>query len=972
MLLVLLGGLTAAALVAPFLDRFLGRAAGWVLAAGFAVLLVPVLAAGSRIMDGETLEHVVAWMPEIGVELQLRMDGTAWLFTVLVLGIGALVLAYAAKYFPPGRQTGFYFFITAFAVSMQGLVLADDIIMMFVFWELTTICSFFLIGITGTSATRPAVRTYIVTALGGLALLAAVIMLVMRTGTTTLSTILADPSWRQDGTFLTTVVVLVIVAVFTKSAQFPFHYWLPDAMAASTPVSTYLHAATMVKAGIYLAMRFSPAFADVAVWNTVLVTAGLFTAVIGAVFALQRTDLKELLAYSTVSQLGLIIAVIGVGTPGALASAAVHTLAHAMFKAALFMLIGVIDHTAGTRDIRRLTGLRRAMPVTAVLTTIAALSMAGIPPLFGFVSKEGLFTAFLELPGSAGGLAVAAAVIASVGTFAYSFRIVHGAFGGPAGERGSREPLLFLLPPAVAAAGGFVAPFVLAGIDPLVSRTVLDNLGVVHEPHLALWHGFNVPLLLSAVVIGVGLVLARGHRTVERALSGRLFPVPGTVVFDFLHGAIVAFGRRIGDLTRTHSLAPFLGTTVVVLIGFTVSQLIAQPDVPDHPAEVTHPVDWLLVGLLLVSVVASLAVRSRLAALSLVGIAGFTVAMWFQLIGGVDLVLTQLTVEILTVVVVVLVLRRLPHRFRPSTLRRKVTTGTIAIAAGLSATLAVYTLTGRRERSPASDYFMTETLNETGGSNVVNVILVDYRALDTLGELTVLGVAGLIMIAVIRTSGTARFWRLPSIERYARNVVHVARDNVIVMSTAARLLAPVILVWSVILLFTGHQRPGGGFVAALVGSAGAALYFLTAPSDSRGKLRIPPVALIAAGIATGAGAGLLGFFQGSFLHPLHVEIPFPWGGYDFTTALIFDIGVYLAVVGVLLAALKELGQEPLPPAGTMEAAEPVDGAAPTGQDQGAGPDDGAGPGHGAMPSDQDDDAATVSGDSRVDEMAGER
>ena len=922
--------------MAPILDRTGGRAAGWILAGGFAALLVPVLLAGDDIIGrGQTLEQVVAWMPELGIELRLRMDGIAWMFTVLVLGVGALVLAYAARYFPRGRQTGFYFFIIAFAASMQGLVLADDIIVMFVFWELTTICSFFLIGISGVSATRPAVRTYILTALGGLSLLAAVIMLVARTGTTTLSTILSDPTWRQDEVFLTTVVVLVIVAVFTKSAQLPFHYWLPDAMAASTPVSTYLHAATMVKAGIYLAMRFSPAFAEVTVWNAALVTAGLLTAVIGAIFALQRHDLKELLAYSTVSQLGLIVAAIGVGTPGALAAAAVHTLAHAMFKAALFMLVGVVDHTAGSRDIRQLSGLRRAMPVTMVLTAIAALSMAGIPPLFGFVSKEGLFTAYLDLPGAAGGIAAATAVIASIGTFAYSFRIVHGAFGGPSVESGARDPLLFLLPPAVAAVGGVVATTVLGRVDPLIGRTVLDTLGLTYEPHLALWHGFNLPLLLSGVVIVVGLVLARGHRAVERATAGKLFPVKGTAVFDTLHDTVVAAGRRVGDVTRTHSLAPFLGTTVVVLIGFALTQVIAQPAVPDHPADVAHPLDWLLVALLLVSVLASLTVRSRLAALALVGIAGFTVAMWYQLVGGVDLVLTQLSVEILTVVVIVLVLRRLPRHFRPSTIRRKITTGTIAIAAGLSATLAVYTLTGRRDRSLASDYFMTETLEETGGSNVVNVILVDYRALDTLGELTVLGVAGLIMIGVIRTNGTAVFWRIPRIERYARNVVHAARDNVIVMSTAARLLVPVILGWSVILLFTGHQRPGGGFVAALVGSAGAALYFLTAASDKEGGLRFRPVALIGSGIVTGVGAGLLGFVDGSFLHPLHFVIPFPWGDYDFTTALVFDVGVYLVVVGVILAALQELGQDPPVEERAAGAAAPTDGPAPAAQNDSA-------------------------------------
>ena len=912
MLLVLIGGLAAAALVAPAVDRMIGRATGWLMAAVFTVLLVVVLGQGPAVLSrGETIEQTVAWMPQLGVDLHLRMDGTGWLFSVLVLGIGALVLAYAARYFPPGPQTGFYFFIGAFAASMQGLVLADDIIVMFVFWELTTICSFFLIGISGVAATRPAVRTYILTAIGGLALLGAVIMLVARTGTTRLSEILADETWRQDSTFLTVVVVLVILAVFTKSAQFPFHYWLPDAMAASTPVSTYLHAATMVKAGIYLAMRMSPAFAEVALWNVVLVSVGLFTAIIGAVFALQRHDLKELLAYSTVSQLGLIIAVIGVGTPAALAAATAHTLAHSLFKAALFMLVGAIDHSEGTRDIRELRGrLRRTMPVTATLTLIAALSMAGVPPLMGFISKEGLLTAYLDLPGGAAAVAVAAAVVASIGTFAYSFRIVHGAFGGTPAEGPRRDPYLVLLAPGIAAVAGLVLPFLLTGLDPLVNRTVLDNLGARYDSHLALWHGWNIPLFLSGIVILVGVLLSRRHRTVSRAMDRTLFPSQGTAVFDALHGRMVALGYRVGNLTRTRALAPFLGTTVVVLIVFAAAQLVSGPGVPPYPANVTEPLDWLLVAVLLVAVLAAVSVRSRLAALSLVGIAGFTVAIWYQFVGGVDLVLTQLLVEILTVVVAVLVLRRLPRRFLPSTTRRKVVTGAIALGAGATAFLGVYVLTGRRDRSPASDYFMAETLSDTGGRNVVNVILVDYRALDTLGELTVLGVAGLIMAGVIRTSPIAKFWRVSAIGRYARNVVFSARDNVLVMGTAARLLTPIVLVWSVYLLFTGHQRPGGGFIAALVGSAAAALYYLTASSSARARLPIRPTPVIAAGVAIGTGAGLLGLIEGSFLRPLHADIPLPGGGYyHFTTSLVFDVGVYLAVIGVILMALNELGDD---------------------------------------------------------------
>ncbi|MEE2042289.1 proton-conducting transporter membrane subunit, partial [Nocardiopsis tropica] len=508
-LLLLLAVLTVTVLSVPVLDRLLGRATGWPLAAVLALLTAAVLARGPDLWDGgPALEASLPWMPALGIGLSLRMDGLAWLFCVLVLGVGALVTAYSARYFPPGRRTGFYVLMSAFALAMTGLVLADDIVLLFVFWELTTICSFYLIGLSGPSASRPAVRTFLLTALGGLALLAAVVLLWVRTGTTRLSTILGDLSWTQDTGFTTAVAVLVIVAVFTKSAQFPFHYWLPDAMAASTPVSAYLHAAAMVKAGVYLAMRFSPAFADTAVWGTTLIVTGLATALLGAALALRSHDLKKLTAYSTVSQLGFLIAVIGVGTTQALIAAAVHTLAHALFKATLFMAVGVVDHQTGTRDLRELGGLRRAMPVTATVSALAALSMAGVPPLLGFVSKENLFEALLHTPGPAwlGPLAAVAAVLAAALTVAYAFRFVYGTFGGarvrhPGPDRPREAGALFLAAPAVAALAGLALGPAAPLLNPMAERAAADATGEQAQAHLALWHGVNPALAMSAAAL---------------------------------------------------------------------------------------------------------------------------------------------------------------------------------------------------------------------------------------------------------------------------------------------------------------------------------------------------------------------------------------------------------------------------------------------------------------------------------------
>ncbi|MEJ5912969.1 DUF4040 family protein [Pseudokineococcus sp. 1T1Z-3] len=930
MILLVLVVLTAAlAAAAPALARAMGRDAGLVLAGGLLALGL-TLGISAPWTLGETVDFSVPWLPVLDVALRLRLDGLSLAFGLLVLLVGALVMAYSARYLGSGPCSAFYGLMVFFAAAMLVLVLADDLVLLFVAWEATTLCSFFLITLSGPAGQQPAVRTLLLTAGGGLALLAAVATTVVATGTTQLSQALASPVWSEDPLLASTVALLVMVAAFTKSAQFPFHSWLPDAMAASTPVSAYLHAAAMVKAGIYLLLRFSSTFADVPVWYVGLVGVGLLTALMGALYAMQRTDLKALLAYSTVSQLGFLVATTGIGTSYAVTAAVAHTVAHALFKSALFMLVGVVDHQAGTREIPRLRGLRRAMPVTGVAMAVAALSMAGVPPLLGFISKEKMFAALLEFPGPtwagvlAGGVGVAAAVL----TFAYSGRLVLGAFGGPAEEEpaeGLRRPReaapSFLVPALVPAAAGVVlglwgsavAPLVTTGADAAAGATTTGR-GSVTDADLSLWHGLNPELLMSATAIALGTVLVLARHRVDRALVGRrLFPLTGVGVVEGFRTGSIAAGARVSALTGSDAPRRHLAVPLVVLLVLAGVGLTQLDGLPTPQADLTRGVDWLLLALVVVGVVVVVRATSRLGALVVVGLVGFVVALWFVVLGAMDVALTQLLVEVLTVVVGVLVLRRLPRHFAPAPRHRTVGAAALAVGAGAAATAAVLAMTGRRGLSPAGEFFLARAEEETGGTNVVNTILVDFRALDTFGELTVLGIAGVAVVAAL-SSRRLLPDRAPRTWREGSPVVSPG-ESAVVARTLARVLAPLTLVVSLWLLWRGHDAPGGGFIGALVGAATLALLFLVARSDSSAPVKVPAALLIGAGVVLCVAVGLAGLVvEGSFLEPFFIDV----GDSYVTTALVFDVGVYLTVVGVVVVALQQLGGVLLPGTGPGE------------------------------------------------------
>ncbi|MEV8135846.1 DUF4040 family protein [Microbacterium aurantiacum] len=893
--LILVGATCA---VAAPVARAAGRAAGWWLA------LPLVVAAGMLATLGSGTVWV-PWMPTLGVGFGLRLDGLSLLFSLIVLVIGALVLIYSARYLPRGPNASFFVLMTGFAAAMLLLVLADDLVLMFVAWEATTLCSFFLIARSGKDAREPAIRTLLVTAAGGLSLLAAVVVMWVGTGTTRITDVLVSDSWAQPG-FAIPVALLLAGAVFTKSAQFPFQAWLPDSMVAITPVSAYLHAAAMVKAGIYLALLFSPALAGELVWSSLLITSGLITAVFGAVTALRQTDLKALLAYSTISQLGLLVAMIGVGTPEALTAAVVHTVAHALFKAALFMLIGVIDHEAGTRDIRELANLRIRMPITIGALALAAASMAGIPPLLGFVSKESMFAAFIEAPGPVWFPVVLTVVgaLTAVFTFAYSGRIVLGALGGRTATRTIPEaPALFWGAPGLLAAAGLVLGVLPFLLDALVAGAATSAVGAPVDAYLELWHGFNLPLAVSAAVIALGTAMVVGRARVERVTDRLRSPVSGLAVVDATRAGIIRFGGMVGRTTGTTKPALHLGIPVAVLIVIAAVGVFTVPRLPAVVGDPTEPIDWLLLALVAAGTIAAVRARTRIAAVVVTGVVGTSMTVWFFVLGAADVAMTQLLVEILTVCVMVLLLRRLPREFAPSRAkRRRILPAALALGAGAATTLGVWVLTGRREMSPAAEFYLSEGETLTGGANIVNTILVDFRAFDTLGELTVLGAAGIAIAALL-------YSRRPTPVRSSRLLrgtpLSDAAHNSVFVRTVARVLVPAIVILSVVLLVRGHQEPGGGFIAALIGGAGFALLYLAAPSESAARIRWPFLALIGAGIVVGTGTGLLGYFDGSFLRPLSIDIL----GTKLTTALVFDVGVYLAVVGVVLTALNLLGRQ---------------------------------------------------------------
>lgn len=907
-----------AVILAPVAVKAIDRKAGLPLAGLFVVAAGVLIANLSSLADGGALSYSMTWVkdfvaPGVDVSFALRGDALSVFFALLALIIGAMVFIYSAAYLPKNRgNTSFYLIMTAFTLSILLLVLADDVVLLFLAWELVSLASFMLIARSGLGGEAGSQRTLILTFIGGLTLLSAVAIASTMAGTTNLTEILASDVWGKNEGLTTAVAVLIAVSAFTKSAQFPFHFWLPEAMAAATPVSAFLHAAAVVKAGVYLLIRFSTIFHDVAVWNWLLIVVGMGTAVMSAIFAVQKTDLKKLTAYSTVSHLGWIVATIGVGTPFAIAAAIVHTMAHALFKSSLFMLIGVVDHEAGSRDIRRLGKMWNKMPWTFGSVVIGAASMAAVPPLLGFVSKEGMLTAFQEAPiGNAGVvILLIAAAVGAFFTFTYSAKIVFGAFfDGPRNMDHVHEaPVSLWLP---AALPGFMSlPLVLIlGLFDAPIDAIVGAVGMEHHSHLALWHGVNVPLAISVAVLVAGVAGVLVRKKFWPVMEGReLLPTNGNTLLHGVNTGSESIGRVFAKMAATHNPALLLLPIILCVVALGAVTLFFTEGVDGvallpRVDGLDNPWDLLPLAIIALSLSGLVRTQNRLTGAILIGTAGVGVTLQMFLLGAPDVALTQFTVEALSVIVMMMVLRYLPERFHPVSKVRRNWSIVLAVAAGVVSFLGVWALIGRHERSELAMWFLNEAPGITGGDNVVATIIVEFRALDTLGELSVLGMAAVVIAAV--TSTLPRFPFTPGTRPAPFGQSQL---NSVPLRKALVLVVPILAVLSVMVFWRGHQESGGGFPAALIMGAAIGLTYLSRGSDEIVFGPLAPIRLTGIGIITALAAGFVGYWHhgfgnGGFLTAIHGDFL----GQHLTTSLIFDLGIYLAVLGMLTMAINALG-----------------------------------------------------------------
>ncbi|MCQ9675555.1 DUF4040 family protein [Corynebacterium sp. BF-R-2] len=917
LLYVLILAAVAVAL-APVAVKVADRAAGYPLAGIFIIAAALLAREFPALARGEELSYSVTWVrdvvaPGVDVNLAFRGDALGIFFAMLALVIGAVVFSYSAAYLPKGKgNVSFYVLMTAFTLSILLLVLANDVVVLFLAWELVSLASFMLIARSGKSGEAGSQRTLILTFVGGLTLLSGVAIAATAAGTTNLEGILASDVWAQRPGLTTGVAVLIALSAFTKSAQFPFHFWLPEAMAAATPVSAFLHAAAVVKAGVYLLIRFSTIFHDVAAWNWLLIVAGMGTAVMSAVFAVQKTDLKKLTAYSTVSHLGWIVATIGVGTPFAIAAALVHTLAHALFKSSIFMLIGVIDHEAGSRDIRRLGVLWNKMPWTFGSMLIGAASMAAVPPLFGFVSKEGMLTAFEDAPiGSAGQIVLL--IVAGIGaffTFTYSAKIVFGAFfDGPRDMSSTHEaPVRLWLPAALPGVMSVPVVFFMGVLDgPL--DDVVAAVGMEAHTHLALWHGLNVPFVISVLVLIAGVVGVLFRKPLWTGMEEREFlPRTGNDVLKWIQDVCTKFGRFVGRMSDTHNPTLFILPIVFLIILLTGATLVSDgiDGVALNPRVegLDNPWDLLPLGIVALSMFGLVRTKNRLTGAVMIGTAGTGVTLQMFLLGAPDVALTQFTVEALSVIVMMMVLRYLPEKFHQVSHKGRQTGAiVISVLAGAAAFLGVWALMGRHERSDLAMWYLNNAPDITGGDNVVATIIVEFRALDTLGELSVLGMAAVVIAAV-----TSTLPRFPFTSGTRPAPFGQSQLNSVPLRKGIAVTIPILVVLSVIVFYRGHQATGGGFPAALIMGAAIGLTYLSRGTDEIVFGRMTPIHLTGIGIIVALTAGFIGYIptshnDGGFLTAIHGHAL----GQHWTTSLIFDLGIYLAVLGMLSMAINALG-----------------------------------------------------------------
>ncbi|HEX2541376.1 MAG TPA: monovalent cation/H+ antiporter subunit A [Caldimonas sp.] len=912
---------------------------------------VPLALLYPDVRDGDVLVERVSWLPSLGLDLVVRIDGFAWMFAMLVAGMGVLVVMYARYYLSPDDPAArFYALLLGFMGSMLGVVVSGNLLLLVLFWELTSVFSFLLIGYWQhrRDARRGARMAFTVTGAGGLALLAGVLVLGEIVGSYELDAVLAAGDRVRAHALYPLALTLVLLGALTKSAQFPFHFWLPHAMAAPTPVSAYLHSATMVKAGVFLLARLWPVLAGTDAWFWIVGGAGVVTLLLGAYAAMFQNDLKSLLAYSTISHLGLITLLLGLNSSLAAVAAVFHTMNHATFKASLFMSVGIIDHETGSRDMRRLDGLFRFMPVTGTLAIVACAAMAGVPLLNGFLSKEMFFaeTVFVTAhPWVEAGLPLAA-TLAGVFAVVYSLRFGHDVFFGPPPKdlpRQPHEPVRWMRVPVdllvlACVVVGTAPAWAIGPVLATAARPVVG--GTLPAYSLAVWHGLTAPLLMSLLALAGGTVvyLAFARRFKERASrhAPLLQGLHGQRLFEAALAVATALARRALRLAGTRRLQPQLLWMVVMAGAAALGSALIVPLVWGDRARVPATPEFVLVWLLGGAGAIGAAVQAkfhRLAALAMLAVVGLAVCLTFAWFSAPDLALTQLAVEVVTVVLFLLGLRWLPPRVeqddplirgRARWRRRRDFLVAVAIGSGLAA--LSYAMLTREAPQSISPFFIERALPEGGGSNVVNVMLVDFRAFDTLGEITVLGIVALSVFALLRRFRPPReAIDLPQqqhvVPEHAQSDLLARPDRsdaasgyLLVPGVLVQLLLPLATVFALFLLLRGHNEPGGGFVAGLVVAIALIAQYMVGGTrwvELRTDLQLARwIALgLLAALVTGLGALAFGH---PFLtsHTAHLVLP-GLGPIHVPSAAFFDLGVFAVVVGSTLLLLTALAHQSL-------------------------------------------------------------
>ena len=896
--------------VAAF-SRSSRRTAAWLAAAAPLAGLAILATLTPAVLDGEVLRSSGQWLPQIGLDFTLRLDGLAWMFAGMVLGIGSLVVLYAHYYLSPQDNAHrFFCYLLLFMGAMLGMVLSGNLLLLMIFWELTSISSFLLIGFWShrQDAREGARMALVITGGGGLALLGGVLLIGRIVGSFDLDVVLAAGDQIRASALYPYALMLVLAGIFTKSAQFPFHFWLPQAMAAPTPVSAYLHSATMVKAGVFLLARLHPALAGTDLFFYTVSGIGALTLLIGAWNAIFQHDLKGLLAYSTISHLGLITMLFGLSKPMAVVAGVFHILNHATFKASLFMAAGIIDHETGTRDMRRLGGLRRLMPFTSALAIIASLAMAGIPLLNGFLSKEMLFAEALD----AGGPALMqmamsiAALLAGVFGVAYSLRFVHDTFFGKGPhdlDRVPHEPPRWMKVPVEI----LVVICVAVGIAPALTIAPVLHAGAASilgaqmpEYSLSIWHGFNLPLAMSAAGVLGGVVLYFGLRRLIDLYAVRN-TTPGRDAFHLQLDLLSALAQKLTGAIANGSLQRMLLGLVVVAVVAAAAPWLAAPAWPNWPSPQPMPLlGWALWAVMMACAMATLRMyKQRLLAVLLVGGVGLMVAMTFVFLSAPDLALTQLLVEMVTLVLMLLGMNYLPAQSvtERSKLRRY-RDAAIAVVAGVGMAALAYTAMTLPPNTMAGE-MLARSLPEAYGSNVVNVILVDFRGFDTFGEITVFGIAALVVHAMLRRSRMAPEQIMPG-----------PPIKLPVPADLAQIMFPLTLTVSIFMFLRGHNSPGGGFIAGLILAVPLLIQYViqgTASVESRfgfDYVRCIGIGLLIA-VASGSASMLFGV---PFLTSGHLDLHLPIiGEVPLASAIGFDTGVYLVVFGGAMLMLSMMG-----------------------------------------------------------------